>query len=201
MANFFQNNYPNLSDNQTSVILAAYPPQSESALALHAAYFPVAAAAYGDTTFICPALAILSASVAAGNNTRAWGYRYNVLDPSNAALGFGVPHTWETWAVFGPDSLNGIGGGPASYYGADASIVPVVMDYWISFVRALDPNTLRNAAAPLWLPAFGSAAAVDDGAPARRLLFQTGNTTIEVVSDTLQTRCAMWRGLADVMEQ
>jgi acetylcholinesterase len=193
VSNFFQNNYPHLNNTHTKTILEAYP--EESALAVHAAYFPSAATAYGDTTFICPALQILRSAYAA-NNTRAWGYRYNVLDPINAAEGLGVPHTWETWAVFGPDSLNGIGGGPTSYYTTDAAIVPIVMDYWISFVRTLDPNVLRNALAPTWEPAFAVASGTQ-----QRLMFETGNVTMEDVDDIQQARCDMWWELAVVMEQ
>ena len=70
---------------------------------------------------------------------RAWGYRYNVADELNAAAGLGVPHLFESWAIFGPDNVPGA---PRSYYTYNAGVVPLVMDYWISFVRTLDPSAL-----------------------------------------------------------
>lgn len=79
-----------------------------------------------------------------------FAYRYDVHDAENTAAGLGVPHIFEAAAIFGP-GVGGVGTAAAAGYGTyNAPVVPVVMDYWISFVRALDPNVYRNAGAPRW---------------------------------------------------
>ncbi|KAI2640737.1 alpha/beta-hydrolase [Hypomontagnella submonticulosa] len=191
--NFMRDNYPNLTDTQAANILDQYPKMAE--LPAHGPYFPSAAAAYGETTFICPATYILNSYAQHLNTSRAWGYRYDVYDAQNAAQGLGVPHIWETWAVFGPDSLAGAGRGPRSYYDATlaSGVVAPVMDYWLSFVRTLDPSALRNAKAPVWEPWGGQGGG--------RMLMQAGNFTMEVVPPDQAARCEFWRGLAPAMQQ
>ncbi|KAI0419730.1 Alpha/Beta hydrolase protein [Xylaria grammica] len=188
---FLQSNYPLLSALNTSAILAQYPQMAP--VPAHNAWFPSTAQAYGDTTFICPAAHILSAYTAhLGNGSRAWGYRYDVEDAAEVAAGLGVPHVFDSWAIFGPDSQAGPGGAPESYYTYNAGVVPVMMDYYISFVRTLDPSRLRYAAAPRW-PGWGDAAT--------RLLVQGGNVSAETLSAELKDRCAFWETLAPVMRQ
>lgn len=204
MALFFQNNYPLLTVNQTADILEQYP--LADALPEHGAWFPSAAAAYGETTFICPATYILDAHVAQQQNqnantsssssisSKAWGYRYNVYDENNAANGMGVPHIWECWAIFGPDSLAGPGHGPTSYYTYAADVVGFMMDYWISFVRTLDPSTLKTPDAPGW-------ETWDAEAGGSRLVMEAGNFSMETVPLDQQRRCEFWRGLAPTTQQ
>jgi carboxylesterase type B len=198
VAVFLQNNYQHLNDTHALKILDAYP--LESPVPLHAAWFPSACKAYGEATFICPNMHILDSFQTKLNSStssvplKAWAYRYNVLSTANADLGIGVPHTWETWAVFGPDSINGIGGAPASYYGADAEIVPVTMHYWISFVQTLDPNVLKHPGAPEWMM-------WDQGYGEQRLRFETGDVGMETTPSDLRSRCEMWKALAGVTEQ
>lgn len=79
----------------------------------------------------------------------------------------------------------------SSYSTYNAPIIPIVMDYWISFVRELSPNRYKSAAAPHW-ESFG------DG---RRLVLRTNATGMEVVDGAQWERCAFWEGLAGVMEQ
>ena len=166
---FFQNNFPRLSDNDTAEIIDQYPLQEES-LPEHKAWYPSASMAYGDAVFICPTVTVLDAIAASANSTTDDGgdsssssssnaaaapradifaYRYNVKDDSNTEKGLGVPHIFEAAAVFGPHS---IGAFSDSYQTYNAPIIPIVMDYWISFVRALDPNPFRNEDAPAWDP-------------------------------------------------
>ncbi|KAK9773732.1 putative Carboxylic ester hydrolase [Seiridium cardinale] len=197
VAVFFQNNYPHLNDTDTVKILQYYPllPQVPD----HAAWYPSAARAYGEATFICPNIRVLDSIQTKLNSSssapaQAWAYRYNVLASENVQLGLGVPHTWETWAVFGPDSINGVGGAPISYYGVDAGIVPIVMHYWISFVRTLDPNVLRYPGAPEWTT-------WDNEAEQQQLKFETGNVGMEAAASDLRSRCVMWKALGVLMEQ
>ncbi|KAI0970390.1 Alpha/Beta hydrolase protein [Xylaria arbuscula] len=189
MTAFLQSNYPLLSESNTSAILEHYP--QLDALPNHNAWFPSTAQAYGETTFICPGAHILNSYVHHLNTSRAWGYHYDVHDADNIAAGLGVPHVFSSWAIFGPDSEPGTSG-PQSYHTYNAGVVPIMMDYWISFVRTLDPSPLRSTDAPPWQ---------SWGPSEKRLLVQTGNVSGEVLSDDQGERCAFWKTLAPVMRQ
>lgn len=182
-----QDNYPLLSANDTTAILQQYPQQA--AVPQHNAWFSTASLAYGEATFTCPAVNILTMFMAAANASQAWAYRYNVQDSGNTAAGIGVPHLFEAAAIFGPDN---VGGAPASYYTYNAPIVPVVMDYFISFVRALDPNAHRDGGAPVW-QSWGS--------EGKRIVLQTGNSSMEITPEDQKSRCAFWQSLSAVTEQ
>lgn len=164
----------------------------------HNVYFPSASAAYGDSTFTCPGNTMAEMMSAFFAPDQVWNYRYNVIDPDNIAAGVGVPHTFETSAIFGP----GFVGSSAdsffstdSYFSTNAEIVPVTMMYFISFVTALDPNIHRSIDAPVW-ENWGSF-----GADKRlRLKLETNATFMEEVPDFLTTRCALWKDLSTAME-
>jgi acetylcholinesterase len=191
VSTFFTNNYPLLTPADTSAINAVYPllpPLPE-----HAAYFPSASAAYGEATFTCPGILISLSYTQYAERAQVWNYRYNVLQASNVAAGLGVPHTFESPAIFGLGMANDAV--TSSYASYNNEIIPVVMDYWISFVRDLDPNTFKYEGAPVWDsylsgPQGGS-----------RLKLQTNITAMEVVPQDQNNRCEFWRGLATVMEQ
>lgn len=212
MATFLRNNYPLLTANDTAEVVDMYP--LRAAVAQHAAWFPSASAAYGEATFICPAISIMGAyqDPARGNNssgggdddddddTQLWLYRYDVADDDNTAAGVGVPHLWESYAVFGPGNL-GDEAAPESYLTYNAPIVPVVMDYFLSFVRARDPNVLRAPGAPAWerwglLDGNGTV-----GGNGTRLVLETNNTRMEEVDGALAARCQFWAGLAPRTQQ
>ncbi|RYC53899.1 hypothetical protein CHU98_g12310 [Xylaria longipes] len=190
MTTFLQSNYPLLSASNVSAILERYP-QMES-LPNHNTWFPSTAKAYGEATFTCPVSHILNSYTRYTNTSLAWGYRYDVRDAENEAAGLGVPHIFDSWAIFGPDSLAGEGQGPRGYYTYNAGVVSVVMDYWISFVRTLDPSTLRFPGTPTWR---------GWGRGGRRLLVRTGNVSVERVPDDQDARCSFWKDLAPVMRQ
>ncbi|PSR77693.1 acetylcholinesterase [Coniella lustricola] len=206
MLNFFQNNYPLLNLNDTDAIVALYPLQT-TAIAQHAAWFPSASMAYGEATFICPAINILDAYLTAANATdnsavQLWNYRYNVLDATNVAAGLGVPHLWESYAVFGPSNLGGAAA-PTSYVTYDAEIVPVVMAYFLSFVQTHDPNVLRSAGSPAW-ESWGSGNATGgsgSSAMPSRIVLETNNTRMESLEVAQMARCAFWAGIAPEMQQ
>ncbi|KAI1489283.1 Alpha/Beta hydrolase protein [Biscogniauxia mediterranea] len=198
---FLQNNYPGLSNASAASVVQLYPASDEAPLPQHEPWFPSAAAAYGEATFICPASHILGAHARRRRRAGgAWGYRYDVHDDELAAQGLGVPHLFESWAVWGPDSINGPGGAPASYYTYNAAVVPLVMDYWLSFVRALDPSALRGEGASDWEPWEE-----DLGEP-RRLLVSSGDgnattASMEEVSQAEEDRCQFWKMLAPFTQQ
>jgi carboxylesterase type B len=120
----------------------------------------------------------------------SWNYRYNVQDPTSLAMGWGVPHTVETTAIFGLEYGGSIGF--PSLLDTNAPIIPIVMNYFVSFVRELDPNVLRHETAPVWQPW---------GAAQQRLKIETNNTMMERVSRDQQGRCALFKKLAPITKQ
>lgn len=192
VSQFLKNNYPGLTQSQLDQINKAYP--LTKPLPEHAAYFPSAAAAYGDSTFTCPGNTMAETMATFYDSDEVWNYRYNVLDPSLLAEGLGVPHTIETTAIFG---LGFAGSVSDSYYTTNAAIVPVVMNYWISFVRSLDPNTYRYEQAPIW-ETWGDLS--NSTGRGYRLKLQTNDTKMEEVPQQLADRCALWKELHDATE-
>jgi len=178
-------NYPRLTSNDTDKINGKYP--LAAPLPRHAAYYPSLSSAYGEATFTCPTISLLQTFVL--QSTPAWSYRVNIQQASNLQAGIGVPHVMETPAIFGVPFGGGEGSSFETY---NAAIVPVVMNYFISFVRDLDPNTYRYQDAPIWAP-YGTQQA--------RIVLQTNATAMETVPQDQQNRCGFWKGLAEAMEQ
>ena len=166
-----QNNYPHLTSAETDQINKQYPLMPP--LPNHAAYFPSASAAYGEATFTCPGNFISLTFANRLSPYKVWNYRYNVLQANNIASGIGVPHTFESPAIFGLGNAND--NKLSSYATDNADIVPVVMAYWISFVRELTPNRYKYASAPHW-ESFGDG---KDGG--RRMVLQTNETAMEKI--------------------
>jgi len=142
---------------------------------------------------MCPGLYCSSAYTNA--SIPSWNYHYNVEDPSQVAEGLGVPHTVEVNAIWGPENVFG-GGAPKSYLpgGVNEGIVPVIQGYWTSFVRTLDPNTLKVKGTPVW-EEWTSAGAW------RRLKFQTNATSMEDVDAGLRGRCEWLSGIGVSLRQ
>lgn len=188
VAQFIKNNYPGLNSSQLDTINRAYP--KASPLPKHKPYFPSAAKAYGESTFTCPGN-LMSASMAKWFSTgKVWNYRFNVRDPTEIAAGRGVPHIFDLPAIFGVGSTNE----PAqSYATTNSGIIPITMNYYISFIKSLDPNTLRNENAPEWQP-WGNGTG-------QRLKLQTNATEMEPVPKDQVERCSMWKMLAADMQQ
>ncbi|KAL5363150.1 Alpha/Beta hydrolase protein [Aspergillus floccosus] len=187
VASFLRANYPHLRAAQLEEINQEYA--NMAPLPHHGAFFPGASAAYGDATFTCPANEIASSVARFVSASRVWGYRYNVLDPETVAGGYGVPHTFETSAVFGPGQA---GWAASSYYTTNAPIVPVVMAYWASFVQHLNPNARSRPESPEW-KTWGSL-------PGFQIRLQTNNTAMEEVPDWQTRNCTMWKHLRWTME-
>lgn len=195
---FMKNNYPGLTPSQLDAIIKAYPLSSlQPLLPDHAPYYSVGSAAYGDSTFTCPGNTIASAMTRYMGTNSVWNYRYNVADPVNEAEGLGVPHTWETEAIFGVGETGGSGAASYAPGGINANVVPLTMDYWISFVRSLNPNTYREAGSPEWENWRSSSL---NGAGARRLRIMTNATVMESVPNDMVERCSLWMELASAME-
>jgi acetylcholinesterase len=187
-----QDQYPGLADKDAKIMAENYPIMA--ALPYHASWFPTASLAYGESTFICPSNAILNTLASSVTNgtfgSKIWSWRYNVFDQDAHDRGMGVVHVFDAPAIFGPRMLPS----DASYFSYNAGIVPVMMNYVISFVRTLDPNTYRYAAAPVWRP-WGSVKVQE------RLVVEMGNSHMEGVSDGQRRRCGFWEGVARVTRQ
>lgn len=186
---FFKNNYPNLSTKQLKEINNVYPKMD--AMPQHNAYFPSASAAYGDMCFTCPGNQIASALARYNDPNLVWNYRYNVMDPETVAKGLGVHHDQEWWTIFGPVRYEA--SEPASDFTSNAAMIPITRHYWISFVRALNPNTFKVPQAPEWQPWSSGAG--------QRIRLETNNTAMEPIPQDLIDRCTFWKGLAVSTEQ
>ena len=187
VSQFMKNNYPGLNNGQLAAINKAYPLMPP--LPKHAAYFPSAAAAYGDATFTCPGNHMSASMSQFHSAEQVWNYRCNILDPGDVAGGLRVPHTMELAAIFG---IGETYKWPQSFTTSNAMIVPITMDYYLSFIKALNPNVFRNKNAPVWDP-WGSQTG-------QRLRLQTNATAMETVPRDQEQLCAMWETFAASME-
>lgn len=180
---FLHNQFPALTLAQLAAADALYPNPDAAACPAAGCYWRQVSNAYGEMRYMCPGLYISSALAAA--SAPSWAYRYNVEDPTQVAEGYGVPHTVEANAIFGP--LYYTSSPPASYLanGTNAAVVPVVQAYWASFIRSLDPSAHRLPGSARW----------DQWTPdgQERMLFNTsGVTLMETVDKDLRTRCSFW---------
>jgi acetylcholinesterase len=198
--NFFKINYPTMTEADMNSLLVLYP--LEFPLPFHESWYPTASRAYGDATFICPTNNILnSLAVKRNESTPAlmkvspvpniWSYRYNVEDTELVESGLGVPHVFESPAVFGPAMLPPPVV-PQSYWTYNAPVVPMVMKYWLSFVMTLNPNTHKDPGAPVWKPW---------GRSQNRLLIELGTSQMETVDELEQERCSFWKDIAGDTQQ
>ncbi|KAI9042436.1 uncharacterized protein KD926_005514 [Aspergillus affinis] len=186
VSQFLRNYYPDLEKRQLETINSVY--EKSATLPYHAPFFSAASAAYGDATFVCPGNHIAASIARYLSPAHVWNYRVNVQDPPSLAEGLGVPHTIEVPAIFGPGYT-----GQGSYYETvNAAVVPVIMNYWVSFVRSLDPNPHRYHHAPEW-HSWGSAAGI-------RMRLQTNNTAMERVPPDATRKCEFWHNLAPAMQ-
>lgn len=198
---FLKDQFPALSLTHLARINALYPQPGTPTFPASGPFWRQLSNAYGDLRYTCPGL-FLSAQYARvpGGGARTWSYLWNVLDPAQAAEGLGVPHTIEINAIFGPENV-GAGAAPASYFpgGVNSGMVPVVQAYWVSFVRALDPNVFRLAGTPRWGEWGGGR--YGGGEEGSRLVFEANATRNEVVEAGLRERCAYLSSIGETIKQ
>lgn len=105
----------------------------------------------------------------------------------------------ELPTIFGPAALP-FPSVDASFRTYNKPLVPVVMSYFISFVRDHNPNTYQNEGSPFW-GNFGEEGKFGDdaGGEGQRLVLQTNATAMEDVPDDLVDKCKFWRSLGDLM--
>lgn len=186
---FLTKNWPNLTEDDVSAINEAFPNTPREK---HTSFFGQAADVYGNMTFACGGL-LMSAAVAEHlDPQKSWNYRYNLMEPWQVAKGNRATHTSELPAIFGP----GFAGNASTALGTyNADMVPVVMDYFISFVKNLDPNVEKNEVAPTW-EGFGT------GQGDRLLLeLPVERIGMEEVPDFQDAGCELLVGMADRTEQ
>ncbi|KAF2017987.1 alpha/beta-hydrolase [Aaosphaeria arxii CBS 175.79] len=118
-----------------------------------------------------------------------WNYRYGVLDPTHEAQGFGAYHVVEMFAIWGPNNTDG--NPPKSYNTTNAAIIPVIRNYWTSFIRHLDPNVGKLGEAPVW---------GRRGKGRERLHFVTNGTAMESLPAEQVRRCEILDPLVRVLE-
>ncbi|KAL9008748.1 MAG: hypothetical protein Q9173_006157, partial [Seirophora scorigena] len=164
---WMQAQYPLLSAAQKAWLLKTYPP-STNTWPNTCRYWRSTADAYGELRYICPGM-FLSNAYRKHRVNGNWNYHYAVLDPVDQRLGLGTPHVAELNAIWGAPP-----GSSASYKTKNANMIPVLQHYWISFIRAFDPNTYRLDGTPRWEE--WTAASFERGERGRRrILFQNGN--------------------------
>lgn len=196
VVSFVQGWSPQLHGPQIQQLVDLYPPAEFAPVPGRARFFPPASQIFADGVFLCPTSWIATAS-SRRRVQRVWNYRYNVHDHVAVAAGLGVPHTFETEAIFGPGQAESIRpgflGAGASYSTYNAAVVPVLQNYLISFVKELNPNALRSSGSPFWAP-FTPDSAV-------RLKIQTNRTAMEALPDDLQERCDVWYSFEDSIQE
>ncbi|KAI4272343.1 MAG: hypothetical protein L6R38_006641 [Xanthoria sp. 2 TBL-2021] len=149
-------------------------------------YWSSTADAYGELRYNCPGLFLNNAYTQHGVKSN-WNYRYGVLDPGNADDGIGTPHVAELNAIWGAPP-----GSPPSYKTTNKNMIPVLQQYWVSFIMDFDPNTRRLPGTPRW-EEWGAAGFGDsNGELTRRNAFQNHNgksTQMEDVGREQWERC------------
>ncbi|KAJ7654360.1 Alpha/Beta hydrolase protein [Mycena rosella] len=109
-------------------------------------------AATGEPELLC-ARHIIGSAASKRNN--AWTYRYNQPNPTSGSPAVG--HAAENWMMF-LGSNTGTNGSVTftPMTPVETSFAEELIAYWLSFVRAGNPNTFKLARSPLW-PQFTSA--------------------------------------------
>ncbi|KAI8962112.1 alpha/beta-hydrolase [Daldinia sp. FL1419] len=189
---FLRAQFPYLTRDQLDEIDSLYPNKNDTCPS-PGCYWRQVSDAYGDMRYMCPGLFISSAMRKYGVG-RSFNYRYNVEDPDEIAQGYGVPHTIELAAIWGPEYISGTP--PASYTGdgINVPVIPIIQAYWTSFIRTFDPNTHRHPDSVHWERW--------DPDKQNRLLFETGgNATMEIVAGDKQKSCKYFASIgADVRQ-
>ncbi|KAH6651446.1 Alpha/Beta hydrolase protein [Truncatella angustata] len=184
---YFDNNYPKLNETQLETIIGMYPLMPP--VPKHSAWFPSASAAYGDATFLCPGNSLATNMARYLSPKKVWQYRCYITNAANRANGVGTTHTFEQPAILGTSLRSSV---DATWFNENAASVPLTMHYYISFIKALNPNTYRYKGAAVWEP-WGS----EEG---KRLHLETNGTHMEDVPQNMARACEMWNDFSKIME-
>ncbi|KAL8772926.1 MAG: hypothetical protein Q9209_001946 [Squamulea sp. 1 TL-2023] len=188
--NWLQAQFPALNATQKTSFQQHYPPSAKkpSYTTNTGKYWSSTADAYGELRYICPGLFLNNAYTRYGVKSN-WNYRYGVLDPGNEKDGFGTPHVAELNAIWGAPA-----GSPPSYKTTNKNMIPILQQYWVSFIMDFDPTTRRLPGTPRWEEWSATGFAGDDKRGRRRIAFQNQDgksTRMEDVSDEQWERCSI----------
>lgn len=182
---------PSMTDAEIAAVMAAYPeslnnvsvfgrnmaPRNASLRQGSGSQWQLDAAIETELKLHCVG-AFFADMFSAVGQTATFAYRYNILDETpggNADKGLFSPHTSELYAVWGNNNTDGGDPGclklPATDPLSCATGAKIAQAYWISFVRTLNPNTLRLAGSPEWAPW--------SIATPNRILLDNANATME----------------------
>ncbi len=190
---FIQAQFPAITLSQLRTWNSLYPIKGTPSFPDSGRAWREASKGYGEMRYICPGIFISGSQ--ANLSIPNWNYRWNVVDPPAAEDGYGVSHTVEVNAIWGPENTNGAA--PDSYQvgGVNNAIVSVVQGYWTSFVRSYDPNTHRAKGSPEWKSWTKGEGYWN------RLMFVTNATEMETVPIDQQARCAYLQSIGlDLMQ-
>lgn len=168
MTSFLTDQFARLNSSQLSTIDAFYHKAEQ--FPGKGAYWRTAANAYGEMRYTCPGLFISTMMNQHGVN-RSWNYHWDVLTSENAINGLGVQHTAELLSIWGTSS-------PLTN-----ALIPVIQNYWVSFIKMMDPNKLKLASAPTWKPY------TDSGRERVHFINDPAQTAMEVVDAGQMERC------------
>ena len=188
MNTYLLSQFPDLTRAQLTKIDSFYPegpvyPNASS-------FWPTVSNAYGEMRYICPGISISSAYSQYSQQLN-WNYHYDVHDPTSDMQGYGVTHTVEVNAIWGPQYVTGTP--PASYYTTNAPIIRVMQGYWTSFIRSYNPNTYRAFGTPQWVHW--------NNQDQNRILIQTNASHMENVPADQQERCAYLSSIGPSIDQ
>ncbi|KAJ7496506.1 Alpha/Beta hydrolase protein [Mycena latifolia] len=182
--------FPSFTNETAAELVAEYPLSDFASAALQFQ------ASTGESELLC-ARHIMGSAAAKRNN--AWTYRYN--QPNPTAGGSSVSHAAENWMMFLGSNTGFNGSGTFSpMTPVETSFAAELIAYWLSFVRAGNPNTFKLARSPLWAPFTG-------GVKSRMVLQQDplnittqSGSFIEVQSALESQRCAFVAGQVGVQQ-
>ncbi|KAJ7719018.1 Alpha/Beta hydrolase protein [Mycena maculata] len=148
--------FPSMTNATADAFMAEYPFSEFAGSA--ALQFQVST---GEPELMCARHIIASA---ASKRNKAWTYRYNQANPTSG--GAGVGHAAENWMMFQGANTGFNGSGTFTpMTPVEISFAEELIAYWLSFVRAGDPNMFKLSRSPQW-PQFTV------GAKARMVLQQ-----------------------------
>ncbi|KAK3393415.1 Alpha/Beta hydrolase protein [Podospora didyma] len=178
---FLKDQFPFITIQQLGRLNELYPNPDQKNCPSAGCWWRQASNVYGEMRYMCPGLFLNSVFAKHGVNA-SYAYRWNVEDPTQVKAGYGVPHTIEVDALFGPYNVRSAA--PPSYFpgGINEHAVPVIQGYWTSFIQTYDPNKKSCCGSAEWKPWSDQSK--------QRLRFDTGGVTkMEAIDDDLKERC------------
>ncbi|KAL8914378.1 MAG: hypothetical protein Q9171_001008 [Xanthocarpia ochracea] len=186
--NWLQGQFPAINATQKTWFQEHYPSGTDhpAYVTKMGNYWSSTADAYGELRYVCPGIFLNNAYTRHGVKSN-WNYRYGVLDPGNMKDGLGTPHVAELNALWDAPP-----GSPASYKTTNKNMIPVLQQYWISFIMDFDPNTRRLQGTPRWEKWSAAGFEDKDTRGRRRIAFQNQkdtDTEMEEVGRKQWERC------------